>query len=110
MGRAADKEIVLQFGIYQDKALQLYINMIGQIKHSLVILKLIQSQTLLGCLQIIIICLFPVGGLIIVKAIQEEVQEMVRFLLLTQKNGRIWLSGKRGINPQDLIFPHVENF
>ena len=30
MGRAADKEIVLQFGIYQDKALQLYINMIGQ--------------------------------------------------------------------------------
>ena len=30
MGRSADKEVVLQFGIYQDKALQLYINMIGQ--------------------------------------------------------------------------------
>ena len=25
-----DKEVVLQFGIYQDKALQLYVNMIGQ--------------------------------------------------------------------------------
>jgi predicted Zn-dependent protease len=30
IGRKADKQIVLQFGIYQDKALQLYINTIGQ--------------------------------------------------------------------------------
>jgi predicted Zn-dependent protease len=30
MGRKADKQIVLKFGIYQDKALQLYINTIGQ--------------------------------------------------------------------------------
>jgi predicted Zn-dependent protease len=30
IGRTADKQIVLQFGIYQDKALQLYINTIGQ--------------------------------------------------------------------------------
>ena len=30
MGRKGDKQIVLKFGIYQDKALQLYINTIGQ--------------------------------------------------------------------------------
>jgi predicted Zn-dependent protease len=30
LGREADKEVVQQFGIYQDKALQLYINDIGQ--------------------------------------------------------------------------------
>ena len=30
MGRGADKEVVQQYGIYQDKALQLYINEIGQ--------------------------------------------------------------------------------
>ena len=30
MGRSADKEVVLHFGIYQNKVLQLYVNMIGQ--------------------------------------------------------------------------------
>ena len=30
LGREADKEVIQQFGIYQDKALQLYINDIGQ--------------------------------------------------------------------------------
>ncbi|SVD99131.1 uncharacterized protein METZ01_LOCUS451985, partial [marine metagenome] len=30
MGRSADKEVVQQFGIYQDKSLQLYVNKIGQ--------------------------------------------------------------------------------
>jgi len=30
IGRSGDKEIVLQFGIHQDKSLQLYINTIGQ--------------------------------------------------------------------------------
>ena len=30
IGRAGDKQIVLQFGIYQDKSLQLYVNTIGQ--------------------------------------------------------------------------------
>ncbi len=30
MGREADKQIVQQYGIYQDKALQLYVNEIGQ--------------------------------------------------------------------------------
>ena len=30
LGRKADKEVVKQFGLYQDKALQLYINDIGQ--------------------------------------------------------------------------------
>ena len=30
IGRSGDKQIVLQFGIYQDKSLQLYINTIGQ--------------------------------------------------------------------------------
>ena len=30
MGQSADKEVVLQFGIYQNKALQLYVDRIGQ--------------------------------------------------------------------------------
>ena len=30
MGQSADKEVILQYGIYQDKALQLYVNEIGQ--------------------------------------------------------------------------------
>ena len=30
LGRSADKDIVRQYGIYQDKALQLYVNTIGQ--------------------------------------------------------------------------------
>ena len=30
IGRSGDKQIVLQFGIYQDKSLQLYVNTIGQ--------------------------------------------------------------------------------
>ncbi|MDP7058498.1 MAG: M48 family metalloprotease [Nitrospinaceae bacterium] len=30
MGRSADKEVVQQYGIYQDKALQLYVNQLGQ--------------------------------------------------------------------------------
>lgn len=30
MGRSADREVVQQYGIYQDKALQLYVNEIGQ--------------------------------------------------------------------------------
>lgn len=30
MGRSADKEVVKEFGIYQDKSLQVYVNKIGQ--------------------------------------------------------------------------------
>lgn len=30
LGKGADKQIVLQYGIYQDKALQLYVNSVGQ--------------------------------------------------------------------------------
>jgi len=30
MGKGADKQVVQQFGIYQDKALQLYVNSVGQ--------------------------------------------------------------------------------
>jgi len=30
IGRSGDKQIVLQFGVYQDKSLQLYVNTIGQ--------------------------------------------------------------------------------
>ena len=30
IGRTADKQIILQYGIYQNKVLQLYINKIGQ--------------------------------------------------------------------------------
>lgn len=30
MGRSADKDVIKQFGIYQDKSLQVYINNIGQ--------------------------------------------------------------------------------
>ena len=30
MGRAADKQVVAQYGLYSDKSLQLYVNQIGQ--------------------------------------------------------------------------------